>query len=259
MKKNYWIKLNKDFFDMPEIKILESQNNGPQYLLFYLKILTQSIEKNGLLRVNESIAYNNQSLAAVTGVNVDIVKQAIVALTNLNLITIEEDSTIIVVQANELLDGETQWAEYKRKQRNKAIDTTKKPYKLDNVQKTSKKCPTDIDIDIDKDIDKKVVVSNYQKKQINENENENNLNDFSYINFKTIFESNNFTFDLEKFYNYYKAKDFMLGKERMSDIEAVMKVWQSNENPIPKNKNTKGVAWEEPAWLDEIINNLGEN
>ena len=43
----------------------------------------------------------------------------------------------------------------------------------------------------------------------------------------------------------------------MSDIEAVMKVWQSNEKLNPKNKNKKG--WDEPAWLDEILNDIGGN
>ena len=104
---------------------------------------------------------------------------------------------------------------------------------------------------------KKVVVSNYQKRNGIENENENNLNNFSFSTFKTIFEANKFTFDLEKFYNYYLAKDFMLGKDKMSDIEAVMKVWQSNEKLNPKNKNKKG--WDEPAWLDEILNDIGGN
>ena len=37
-KKYYWLKLKDDFFERDEIKIIESQKNGKDYINFYLKL-----------------------------------------------------------------------------------------------------------------------------------------------------------------------------------------------------------------------------
>lgn len=152
-KKNYWIKLTNGFFDRPEIKLLESQTNGPLYLLFYLKLLTLSIEQNGFLRVNDNIAYNFETLAVITNINVDIVKQAMIALKNLNLIDYDKNTTILVKEAAEMFGSETKWAEYKRKERSKAEKLKNENLEIGHCPKVSKKCPTELELDIDLDID----------------------------------------------------------------------------------------------------------
>ncbi len=38
-KKYYWLKLKEDFFERDEIKIIESQKNGKDYINFYFKLL----------------------------------------------------------------------------------------------------------------------------------------------------------------------------------------------------------------------------
>ena len=34
-KKYYWLKLKDDFFDKDEVKIIEGQPNGKDYIIFY--------------------------------------------------------------------------------------------------------------------------------------------------------------------------------------------------------------------------------
>ena len=38
-KRYYWLKLKRDFFKRHDIRIIESQENGKDYVLFYLKML----------------------------------------------------------------------------------------------------------------------------------------------------------------------------------------------------------------------------
>lgn len=42
-KKYYWLKLKKDFFHKHDVKIIEAMPNGKDYILFYLKLLCESL------------------------------------------------------------------------------------------------------------------------------------------------------------------------------------------------------------------------
>ena len=42
-KRYYWLKLQDNFFERDEIKIIEAMPNGKDYILFYLKIMLKSI------------------------------------------------------------------------------------------------------------------------------------------------------------------------------------------------------------------------
>lgn len=115
--KYYWLKLHRDFFKRHDIKVVEAMPNGKDYILFYLKLLVESVDHEGNLRFSESIPYSADMLSAVTNTNVDVVKGAIKVFTELGMITILPDSTIYMEEVNRMLGCETKWAEKKRNQR----------------------------------------------------------------------------------------------------------------------------------------------
>ena len=122
-KKYYWLKLKRDFFKRHDIQIIEAMDNGKDYVLFYLKILLESIDHEGSLRFSEAIPYNEKMLATITNTNVDIVKSAMEKLMALGLVEILSDSTIYMNEVERMLGSETYWAEQKRKQKqNKLIE-----------------------------------------------------------------------------------------------------------------------------------------
>ena len=77
--KFYWLKLKRDFFKRHDIRIIEGMPNGKDYVLFYLKLLCESVDHEGNLRFSEQIPYNEQMLSTITDTNVDIVRNAITA------------------------------------------------------------------------------------------------------------------------------------------------------------------------------------
>ena len=83
-KKYYWLKLDRNFFKRHDIQVIESMENGKDYVLFYLKLLVESIDHEGQLRFNETIPYDEKMLSVITNTNIDIVRQAIKLFTNLN-------------------------------------------------------------------------------------------------------------------------------------------------------------------------------
>ena len=76
-KKYYWLKLKNDFFKRHDIKIIEDMPNGKDYILFYLKLLVESVGHEGELRFSETIPYNENMLSTITNTNIDVVRSAI--------------------------------------------------------------------------------------------------------------------------------------------------------------------------------------
>lgn len=161
-KKYYWLKLKKDFFKRHDIQIIENMPNGKDYVLFYLKLLVESVDHNGGLRFNETIPYNEQMLATITNTNIDTVSKAMELFRSLGMVEILDDQTIYMNEVSKMLGAETYWAEKKREQRQKAklnLSETPQighcPSGVQTVQAMSKvEIEKEIDIELDKDIEK---------------------------------------------------------------------------------------------------------
>ncbi|CUN35749.1 phage replisome organizer%2C putative%2C N-terminal region [Turicibacter sanguinis] len=161
-KKYYWLKLKKDFFKRHDIQIIENMPNGKDYVLFYLKLLVESVDHNGGLRFNETIPYNEQMLATITNTNIDTVSKAMELFRSLGMVEILDDQTIYMNEVSKMLGAETYWAEKKREQRQKAklnLSETPQighcPSEVQTVQVMSKvEIEKEIDIELDKDIEK---------------------------------------------------------------------------------------------------------
>ena len=134
-KKFYWLKLRRDFFKRHDIRIIEEMPNGKDYVLFYLKLLLESIDHEGSLRFSDTIPYNEQMLSVVTNTNIDIVRSAMKLFIDLKMIDVFDDKTIYMSEVEKYIGSETEWAKKKRLQRAKE----------DNVPQLSSKCPTEIE------------------------------------------------------------------------------------------------------------------
>lgn len=117
MNKYYWLKIKKDFYKRHDIKILESMPNGVEYVWFYLKLMMESIDHEGMLRFNEFIPYDDNMLATITGTNVDIVRSAMKLFVQLGMIDITDDRTIYIETVAKMIGSESQSAERVRKHR----------------------------------------------------------------------------------------------------------------------------------------------
>ena len=142
--KFYWLKLKRDFFKRHDIRIIEEMPNGKDYILFYLKLLLESVDHEGSLRFSDTIPYNEQMLSVVTNTNIDIVRSAMKLFIELNMMSIYDDQTIYMNEVDKLIGSETRWAEKKRLQRAKE----------DNVPQLSPNCPTEIEKEEEKDKEK---------------------------------------------------------------------------------------------------------
>lgn len=242
-KKYYWLKLKRDFFKRHDIQIIEDMANGKDYILFYLKLLCESVDHEGDLRFSEEIPYNEQMLSTITRTNVDIVRTAVKIFSELGMMEILDDGTYYMSKIEEMIGSETYWAEKKRIQRSG-------PKLLDNVQSESKECPTcpsksiekDIEKDIEKELDKDLDSNNKKNKAFNRFTPPTLEEVQVYCN-----ERNN-NIDAERFVDFYSSKGWMIGKNKMKDWKAAIRTWEresdngSYTGSAPKN--TSNVEYE---------------
>lgn len=112
-KKYYWLRLHKDFFKRHEIRIIEAMPNGKDYVLFYLKLLVESVSHEGNLRFSDTVPYSMEMLSVLTNTNVDVVKSAIEVFTELKMIDIMDDATIFMSEVDTMI-GSAQMDEQQR-------------------------------------------------------------------------------------------------------------------------------------------------
>lgn len=122
MGKFYWLKIKKDFYKRHDIKIIESMPNGVEYIWFYLKLMMESVDHEGLLRFNEYIPYDDNMLSVITGTNIDIVRSAMKVFAHMNMIELMDDKTIYIETVAKMIGSETSSAERVRKHREKVVE-----------------------------------------------------------------------------------------------------------------------------------------
>ena len=149
-KKYYWLKLNENFFEDDTVAWLEEQENGKDYVIFYLKLCLKSLQDNGILirYVGEKlIPYDVNALARLTDTKVDTVVVAMRLFNEIGLISKLDGGEIYMNQINEMIGSETDSAKRMRKLR--ARESV--PSLCDN---NVLKCDTEIEIDKELEIDK---------------------------------------------------------------------------------------------------------
>ena len=232
VKKYYWLKLEKNFFKRHDIQIIEDMENGKDYVLFYLKLILESMNHEGRLRFNDLVPYNDRMLATITNTNVDVVRSAIKLFQQLGLMEVWEDQTIFIHDTQKMLGSETSWAKKKReyratKQSDLLLEDNVETIK-DNVrQEIELEKELEIDKEIDKEKKKKTTTKRFSKPSIDE--------------LQQYITDSKFNIDAQHFFDYYESKGWLVGKSPMKDWKATVRNWnRRNEEDKPKpNSRTK--------------------
>ena len=215
--KFYWLKLKKDFFKRHDIRIIEEMENGKDYILFYLKLLLESITHEGHLRFSETIPYNEKMLSVITNTNIDIVRSAMKVLVELKMIEILDDSTIYMSEVLKLTGSETAGAERVRKHRQQKALQCNTAVTLCNTE-----------IEIEKELDK--------EKDKSDKPTRTRFVPPTVEDVKAYCKERNNNVDAERFVNYYTSNGWMVGKNKMKDWKSAVRTWEKN-NYSTSNKN----------------------
>ncbi|MEG9242613.1 DnaD domain protein [Streptococcus thermophilus] len=146
-KVYFWLKFDKKFFDNLFIKRLRDMSGGYAMTVIYIRLMLESLETDCVLYYEGYLDNLIQELALKLDVSEDDVNMTMAYFTKCGLIQIDTDGNARFPQAEALLEQETNWSQYKRKQRKVGHC----PTKLDNVQPMSNHCPTEIEKEIEKE------------------------------------------------------------------------------------------------------------
>lgn len=243
-KRYYWLKLKRDFFKRHDIQIIEGMANGKDYILFYLKLLCESVDHDGNLRFSEEIPYNEEMLATITNTNIDIVRSAVKLFTGLHMMEIMDDGTYYMNQVEKMIGSETYWAQKKREQRELEDKNVGQFPTLSNGSPTcpSKSIDKEIDLDLDKelDLDKKK-----SKKPVRHKYGEYKnvlLSDEDLNKLKTEFPSD-WEERIERLSSYMEST----GKSYKNHL-ATIRNWSKKDTPKPAQKLSRRPSYDIDAW-----------
>ena len=226
--KYYWLKLKCDFFKRHDIRIIQGMDNGREIVLFYIKLLLESIDHEGALRFSEEKPYTNGMLATLLETPLDIVELAMNTLSDFGLVKISEDKTIFLPKLASMVGYETEWARQKkeyreRKGQSKDNEKTNKGQCPDNVQTMSDKR-----IEIEKEIEKELEIEkdiSFSGEKTKKFEPPTVEEVYEYC------ESRHNGIDAQLFVDYNTAR----GWRGIKDWKALIRVWENNPNTYRKD------------------------
>ena len=222
--KYYWLKLKRDFFKRHDIHILNGMEYGREVVLFYIKLMLESIDHEGELRFSERLPYSNSMLANLTDTPESIVDTSMEVLQDFKLIEIDENGTIILPKVMEMIGFETDWAKKKREYRDKKgqsedNERTDRGQTEDNVLPMS-----------DKSLefrDKSIEIRDYIKRE--SKERKNTLTHFVPPTVEEVYlycEERHNGINPQRFVDYYSAR----GWKGIKDWKSLISVWENTDN-----------------------------
>lgn len=228
-KKYYWLKLKRDFFKRHDIRIVEEMPNGKEYILFYLKLLCESVDHEGFLRFSQTIPYSAEMLSTITNTNIDIVKSAVKMFTDLGMMEVQTDGTLFIQEVQKMIGSasDTDAAIRKRRQR----EREKEAQKLLECDTSVTSCDIDVtndheskskSIEIDIEKDKEIKSKRFVPPTLEE--------------VKAYCAERGNDVDPQKWYDHYQSNGWMVGRTKMKDFRACIRTWERNSFEQPKRK-----------------------
>lgn len=132
-KKYYWLKLPRNFFTKHYTLMLMAEPDGKELTLFYIRLLTESIDHDGRLRYSENIPYTAESLASLTGFSLQIVTRALQLFTQMELVVTEDDGTLFLPKCMKMIGSEAESTQRVRDYRKRKKEEQKKAETLENM------------------------------------------------------------------------------------------------------------------------------
>jgi predicted phage replisome organizer len=126
----YWLKLQDNFFESAEIKVVLSQENGPAYVCFWLRLLLLALKQEdpGRLRFKDAIPYDEKLLSTVLDTNIDFVRSALKLFGALGMIEKVHDGTILIESVTSMVGSECSSADrvrrFRERQKGQALLVT---------------------------------------------------------------------------------------------------------------------------------------
>lgn len=233
-KRYYWLKLQEGFFEDETIRYIEEQENGIEYVNFYLKLCLKSLKNDGKLMrlVGETlIPYDVKSLSKLTGVDADTVRVAMALFEKIGLVKIFEGGEIYLAQIDELIGKETAKAKIMRAKRARELNGNNVTKMLPNCSEVLPECYTE-------NRDKSIEIRDIENRDKSKGTKAKRFCKPTLDEVKNYIQETNLNVNAQYWYDYYESNGWMVGKNHMKDWKACIRRWNKTEmNNVKQSTN----------------------
>ena len=265
-KKYYWLKLTETFFEDDTVLYMESQTNGEKYSNFYLKLCLKSLRTNGrLIRlVGETlIPHDADSLARLTGCDIDTVRAAMQLFQSIGIVQISQIGEIYLPQVQEMVGSETDKAKMMRRlraERANQLHSGKIPQNdVPQNDVSQNNVPQN---DVPQNNVPGVLPNCYTEKRENSTEttdkkkNNKHTRGESFVppteeEVKAYCKERNNTVNAAHFMDYYCSNGWKVGRNEMKDWKAAVRMWERRSWNGLQNTDTEHGARPSEAETEE--------
>lgn len=232
-----WIKIATDIFDNQKIKIIESMPEGDAIIVVWFKILmlAGNVNDGGNVYFTKDIPYTEQMLSTVFNRPITTIQLALSTFEKFGMIeVIDEIIQVSNWEKYQNVDG----LEKIREQNRMRVAKHREKKKLEcNV--TSNVTVTQCNgADIEKEIDLDI-----EKEKENSKAKSTRFLPPTVEEVREYCKERNNNVDAERFVDFYSAKGWMVGKNKMKDWRACVRTWEQRdkkEKPSEEiDENTK--------------------
>ncbi|MBQ1297273.1 MAG: phage replisome organizer N-terminal domain-containing protein [Clostridiales bacterium] len=222
----YWLKLKKDFFKRHDILYLHSLENGNEVVLFYLKLMLESVDHEGELRFNENLPYTPEMLASITDTDIEIVRSSLEQLEALKMVRITDDGTIVIDKVKTMIgsavdnDNANRQRRYRESQKDAPLRKVTHSVTKNNESKSKSKRQS-----------KSKSKSKRQSKIFFLDEKNSDFVEPTIEEICEYCESRHNGINPQNFFEYYSAKNWCIGSgtKKMTDWRAAVRAWETNQ------------------------------
>lgn len=240
----YWLKLKKDFFKRHDIVNLRSSENGFLNESIFIHLMAESIDHEAKLRYSEKKPYTPKTLGNVVGVDEQTMKKALEIFEELELVEILEDGTIFIPLAAENIGCESAWAEKKRQYRERQRTEEGQSEDKSRTSQGQKEDLSDKSKSIEKEKEKDIELDKYKEKEKEREKGEPSSPTLpekktrfvppTLEEVKAYCDERQNGIDPQHFIDFYSAKNWFIGKNKMKDWQAAVRTWESRRKEEPR-------------------------
>lgn len=221
-----WIKITTDIFDDEKILMIEAMPSADSIIVIWFKLLAFAGKQNndGVFMMSNRVAYTDEMLAAIFRRDVSVIRLALNAFAQLGMIEIV-DNVVTIPNWN----------------KHQTLDSYEKKKERDRLYQAERRAKQRLLVEKSSDTSCDIVISDKEIEEDKELDKEENI-----IRAKTTkfippsveevadycFERGN-TVNPETFVDFYSAKGWMLGKNKMKDWKAAVRTWERKEKEQP--------------------------
>jgi len=242
-KKYFYLKLKDSFFSSEEMLVLESVPDGMIYQNIYLRMCLLSLKNEGALTFKNMLPYDLKMLATVLRVDIAQMKMALELFEQLGLVTKTDNEVLFMSDIQALIGQSSTEAERIARYRKRIADSNNVTEKLPESECTKgvqmlQSCTPELKIEKELELEKDIEL---------ERETTTRFHKPSISEIQQYCEERKNTVNAEKFFNYYEANGWKVGKNKMKDWKACIRTWEQNEKKYATSQNGGYVNNKRPA------------